>query len=456
MLRTLPHGFTPTWICRESPLFRLLSGIDREILRSIHTAALGGVLERSKRGLYDCLHERFASSAAKLWALKILNICLARRHFETRSTAVLSRPIGLVIDPSNMCQLGCPGCVHSENSALPARFEWPKGTLSEERLSALLRRYGPYAIGVNFYNYGEPLLNVRTPAFIQEAKRYGLTTALSTSLSVRRFDPLAYVESGLDSMVLSIDGATQRVYEQFRRGGDLELVVENIRRLVEARRALKRRTPILLWNFLVFEHNAHELRMAERLARRLGVDVFHAQVPFDISWDDSRIRPLKVRERFRRLHWAHLLADRSPLSAGVDAEAIDVEFERPWSEFAGDAEAGDKAPASGHACHWLYKNIVMDATGRILPCCGAPPPDGSLVFGQFDLQSDDPFNTRQYTRARSFFSAGNVGAGDAPHCVRCDWDHTKVNIGGREIRRYFRGADPAFFDQRSLRILADW
>ena len=30
------------------------------------------------------------------------------------------------------------------------------------------------------------------------------------------------------------------------------------------------------------------------------------------------------------------------------------------------------ALSSAHTRHWLYKNIVMEAAGRILPCCGAP------------------------------------------------------------------------------------
>jgi MoaA/NifB/PqqE/SkfB family radical SAM enzyme len=116
-----------------------------------------------------------------------------------------------VIDPSNTCRLACPGCVHSARSEELKRFDWPDGTLSEYRLSALLRVYGPHAVGVYFCNYGEPLLNLKTPQLIRMAKCYLMSTALSTSLSVRRFDPKAYVESGLDMMALSIDGATQPV-----------------------------------------------------------------------------------------------------------------------------------------------------------------------------------------------------------------------------------------------------
>ena len=142
-------------------------------------------------------------------------------------------------------------------------------------MSALLKLYGPYAVGAYFCNYGEPLLNLNTPKLIRQAKEYLIGTALSTSLSVQRFDAEAYVESGLDFMVISIDGATQQVYERYRRNGDLELVFSNVRKLVEAKRKLRKRTPVLSWNFLAFEHNAHEIPLAANRARELGMNEIH-------------------------------------------------------------------------------------------------------------------------------------------------------------------------------------
>ena len=68
----------------------------------------------------------------------------------------------------------------------------------------------------------------------------------------------------------------------------------------------------------------------------------------------------------------------------------------------------------------------------------------------------DPFNTEKYREARSFFSTGARASDGAPYCTQCEWDHTAVNIGGTEIERYFRAADEAFFDRRSLRLLSGW
>jgi hypothetical protein len=104
----------------------------------------------------------------------------------------------------------------------------------------------------------------------------------------------------------------------------------------------------------------------------------------------------------------------------------------------------------------LYKNIVMDATGRILPCCGGPRPDTNLVFDKFEGDGSDVFNSERYRQARAWFSGRATTFDDAPYCTQCQWDQTTVNVGRQEIRRYFRAADAAFFDRRSLRLLSDW
>jgi MoaA/NifB/PqqE/SkfB family radical SAM enzyme len=456
MLRWLFHHWISPSLYGGATAFADLARIDRE-LRQCPAAsdALSG-LDKAKSALYGRLSVRFSAPVAQALTLKVLNLFLARYHFEARSAAVLSRPYGLVIDPSNMCQLACPGCVHSVRSETLKVFDWNKGTLSEDRLSALLKLYGPYAIGVYFCNYGEPLLNLNTPKLIRLAKSYLMGTALSTSLSVRRLDAAAYVESGLDFMVLSIDGATQPVYERFRRNGDLELVIANVRKLVEAKRALGRRTPVLSWNFLAFEHNRHEIELAARMARRLGVNQFRVVNPFDVRWDDPEIRAAPVKGRVLRLDWrsfSNLPENWNPFPESLDTVGLARAFERPWN---GGKATDEDGASAGHTCHWLYKNLVMDATGRIMPCCGAPRPDANLVFASFDGNGSDPFNSEKYRVARSFFSTGVPGAGDAPYCTRCDWDQTTVNIGAPEIRRYFRAADAAFFDRRSLRLLSGW
>ena len=200
--------------------------------------------------------------------------------------------------------------------------------------------------------------------------------------------------------------------------------------------------------------------MAARLARKLGVDIFRVVEPFDVSWDDPQIRPAALAagiagiRRLNWLAWATRPSNWNPFADSVDGDAILEAYENPWSGQA--ADAGDSPSSEGHTCHWLYKNMVMDATGRIMPCCGGPRSEINLVFGTFDGNGSDPFNSEKYRQARAWFAGDIPPSGDAPHCTRCEWDHTAVNVGEANIRRYFQSASGAFFDRQSLRILSGW
>lgn len=316
--------------------------------------------------------------------------------------------------------------------------------LSEERFLAFLRQYGTYAVQIMFCNYGEPTANLKTLRFIELAKSYLIHTAISTNLTVGRFDAEAYVASGLDFMYLSIDGATQPVYEQFRKNGRIDLVYENIRKLVDAKKRLAKRTPILRWQFLAFKHNEHEIPLALERAKELGVDQFAVETPFDVSWDTPAVRVSGVPAANYELTTNTESALENNFAAKLAEIPIDDvarEFSRSWAEDARGALPQDPQRRSAHTCNWLYKNMVMDANGRILPCCGAPRPDLHLAFANFPAEADC-FNSSDYQRARSHFANGPDASlpGPVPHCENCEWDHSHTEVGKDQVALYFRTA----------------
>jgi hypothetical protein len=145
--------------------------------------------------------------------------------------------------------------------------------------------------------------------------------------------------------------------------------------------------------------------MAIGMARELGVDQINVATPFDVSWDDPGIRraaiePLSVQ--FCNDSEQRIAANWNPFPDELEATAIEAAFHSRWLEqFAFQPGAPlEPKTESGHMCHWLYKNMVMDATGRIIPCCAAPRPDADLVFDTFDGASPDSFNTEKYRLAR--------------------------------------------------------
>jgi len=404
--------------------------------------------------LRDCFEEGLGSdAAAKAVALKVLNLCLAKFHFCARSVAVLSRPLGLVVDPINNCNLACPGCVHSTRSRGEKLFQWPSGMFSEDCFGHLMRRYGPWGLEIMFCNYGEPLMNPNTPRFIAMARSYLMRTGLSTNMTSRKFDAQAYVESGLDFMTVSLDGATQGTYELYRRDGDLEQAFANIRALVAAKRECGKENPIISWQFLVFEHNAHEIEAAIGMARELGIDQFVVAMPFDVSWDEPSIKPAYSVEP----RTVHLRGNPEPrMIANFDPVALaEQAIEEAWASGFGSAK--DAGGVSAHSCQWLYRNMVLDATGRVLPCCAAPKPGFELVFDRFTGAGGDSFNSPKYQAARQWFSDPSryeSGPDGDPYCVRCEWNQDTAHTDGAQVDQYFKTVPNGVFGETARSLLA--
>ena len=449
----------------RTPAIRLQKIVQRldEPIRA--QAPLGAVLETldaAKPELYSSLHGVFGHTVSQALALKILNSCLAKYHLQVRSSTLLSKPYSLNIDPSDACNLACPGCVHSNHVKELKLFLWDKQLLPESRLEAFMKRHGPYAIHTIFCNYGEPLINPETPKYFRTAKRYLMQAMTSTNMSIGRFDAEAYADSGLDYMLVSIDGATQPVYEKFRRNGNLSTVLHNLERLVEAKRKLCRRTPIIAWRFLTFEHNVHEIPAALETARNLGLDQFLTLSPYDVSWDDPAMRAAAVEPvnvSINPQSEACILENWNPFADSLEAAAIERAFERPW----GDCPPDDGVPADSQGtCHWLYKSITIDGGGRIFPCCAPPRPDIELNFARFDGgESGDPFNSEKYRLARLSFSDSAAYRHEcdarpnerAPHCAKCEWNKDRTNTDPSQIRQYFKAAGREIFSPESVEML---
>jgi len=452
-------------------VYGLISAIDQKVRGRESIQDLAACLDAARVPLFALFCRPLGSSlAAKALTLKILNVLLAKYHLLTRSTVLLSRPYGLQVDPSNACNLACPGCVHSPSVKALKIFDWNKGTLSEERFRGLLRLYGSYLFQIVFCNYGEPITNPNTPKLIEIAKSYLTQTVLSTNLAIGRFDAEAYVRSGLDFLLLSIDGATQKVYERYRKNGNIEIVYRNIQNLVKARRALRKRTPVIRWQYLAFEHNAHEIPLALEVARALGVDEFNVETPFDVSWDDPGIRPAGIPAWSRELDSGteEKFSENSNLVPNqMTEEIIEREFAASWSAKLREQQhpAHPNALPAEHTCHWLYKSMVMDANGRILPCCAAPGPGLDLVFSTLvPDQVGDCFNSERYQTARLLFAdraayESDRASGPASpnlYCENCKWDQVATNIGPDQVAQALKTFGKGVIDSRSIEILSAW
>lgn len=203
-------------------------------------------------------------------ARRVQNLIQAR-HDERRGALMPSSyPVKLTVEATNVCNLRCPACFTGAGEMGRKR-----SMIEMELYRKLLDELGPYLFELELYNWGEPLLNKNVFTMIEEASQAGISTTVSTNFSIPFDDARAerLVASGLSLLGVSIDGATQESYEQYRVGGDLEKVLDNCKRVLEAKRRLGSVSPHMVWEYHVFPHNQHEVELGKKLAEELGMTI---------------------------------------------------------------------------------------------------------------------------------------------------------------------------------------
>jgi radical SAM protein with 4Fe4S-binding SPASM domain len=177
-------------------------------------------------------------------------------------------PLSISVEPTTACNLRCPECPSGLR-----QFTRPTGMLEDSFFRRTMDQLAKDLLYLVFYFQGEPYLNPRFLDMVRYASQKKIYTATSTNGHFLDDDNARKtVESGLDRLIISIDGTTQEVYEQYRVGGRLEKVLEGTRRVVKWKKALGSKTPFVLFQFLVVRPNEHQLADIRTLAREIGVD----------------------------------------------------------------------------------------------------------------------------------------------------------------------------------------
>ncbi|MFY8004926.1 MAG: radical SAM protein, partial [Chitinophagaceae bacterium] len=164
-------------------------------------------------------------------------------------------PISISFEPTTSCNLRCPECP----SGLRA-FTRPTGMLEESFFKQTIDDIYKDLVYLIFYFQGEPYLNPNFLDMVKYASDKGIYTATSTNAHYLNDEKARKtVESGLDRLIISIDGTTQDVYQQYRVGGKLDKVLEGARNIVKWKKELKSSKPFVFFQFLVVKPNEHQI-----------------------------------------------------------------------------------------------------------------------------------------------------------------------------------------------------
>jgi radical SAM protein with 4Fe4S-binding SPASM domain len=181
---------------------------------------------------------------------------------------IKAQPFSLSLEPTTACNLGCPECP----SGLK-KFSRPTGKLSHQLHEKILDEVKKSVFYINYYFQGEPFLHTEFLELIRAAKKRKIYTSTSTNahfIDEKKAEEI--VNSGLDRLIISLDGLTQKSYEQYRINGSLEKVLAATKAMVDAKEKLKSTTPHLIFQFLAVSANEQDIPKLFEKAKELNVD----------------------------------------------------------------------------------------------------------------------------------------------------------------------------------------
>ena len=177
-------------------------------------------------------------------------------------------PFTISIEPTTACNLRCPECP----SGLRA-FSRPTGNLKEDFFRSTIDDLHRELLYLIFYFQGEPYINPKFLEMVQYAHQKGIYTITSTNGHfLNDANAKKTIESGLDRLIISVDGTTQEVYENYRKEGNLEVVLQGARNVVKWKKKLQSKTPHIIFQFLVVRPNEHQIPEIHQLAKEIGID----------------------------------------------------------------------------------------------------------------------------------------------------------------------------------------
>ncbi len=295
-------------------------------------------------------------------------------------------PVIAQVEPANFCNLSCPLCLSVSGTG--AR---PRSLLPYETFTRFIDEAGDYLLLIVLWNWGEPFLNPRIFDMIRYAKSKNIVVHSSTNGNVVFDSEKAeqLIDSGLDSLVFAVDGASQETYSTYRKGGDLNVVISNIKAIVSARERKRSATPRLIMRTVVMKHNEHEIDVLRELAGKLSIDFYTLKT---VDLPPQRGEKLDVSYAPDSSKYQRYEYDRNT-------------FERKQKSF---------------ECMRPWKRITLEALGDIIPC-------------EMDYKSAHSYGSANNDRsaiaiwknkkAQNFRAGFNRGNNETDICKECNYKH---------------------------------
>jgi radical SAM protein with 4Fe4S-binding SPASM domain len=264
--------------------------------------------------------------------------------------------------------------------------------LSLDTFERIISEMHKHLLYLTFYFQGEPYLHKSFLDMVRIAKKSKIYTSTSTNGHYLT-DAVAKdtIASGLDRLIISIDGTTQDIYKAYRVGGQLKKVIEGAKHIVKWKKQLNVSHPYVIFQFLVVKPNEHQIDEVYAIAKEIGVDAVilkTAQI-YDYKYGSPLIPSQDKYSRYRKN------------SDGTYSLKNTLD----------------------NSCWKLWHSCVFTWDGKVVPCCFDK--DAEHVLGNVQQQSFEEIwqsNPYKEFRAQLVQSRKNIDI-----CQNCS-EGCKVNF----------------------------
>jgi radical SAM protein with 4Fe4S-binding SPASM domain len=226
--------------------------------------------------------------------------------------------------------------------------------LQERLFETVIDQVKGHLTWLHLYFQGEPFLNPRFLDMVSYADSKGIFTATSTNAHFLGEKQVGEVlKSGLKQLIVSMDGITQDVYENYRIGGSLEKVQEGLKLLVRERKKTGQRFPRIVLQFLVTGPNEHQIPALKSWAK-------------DMEVDELQLKTTQIYD----------------FENGSDLIPSDLGYSRYVPSKEGKWELKKKPE---NKCWRMWQGAVATWDGKVVPCCFDK--DASYVMGELKENS---------------------------------------------------------------------
>lgn len=208
---------------------------------------------------------------------------------------------GIKLEASSACQLRCPSCATVAPKGKSV-FEKTvgKGFLKFDDFKKIIDA-NPWIKTVEISNWGEIFLNPELQQIIEYGNKKRVLLAANNGVNLNRISEEqieCLVKNKFKHLTVSIDGASNETYQIYRKGGNFDVVIANIKKINHYKQKYNTRFPTLNWQFVIFGHNEHELPIARQMAKELNmkfIPKLNSQAPWNPDYS-----PVKNKEFVRK------------------------------------------------------------------------------------------------------------------------------------------------------------